>query len=230
MKTASASASVGTGTGTIPIVETASITSTKVIAAIIAQVQATANVVSMKRNTAATIVSEAKRLNLTEKKAILAMVMSCWLAAYGMDKAPDAQKKAFEIRSRPDMSKIMTLAYPEAKAKKELEQAFAHNDKLPTSSPKQERIGENKLLEIARGNMTFKQAISLKAPKTGDSNLDKAIPKYDRFRNGVTGLLNTFKVGAKDRLSSDEAYKAFHEALEAWLKPAPTPKANAKAA
>jgi hypothetical protein len=205
--------------------KTVVIASAKVTQCIIEQVKAGITLISKKRATAEAIISESNRMGLKERSEITSMVRQSWLNAHGMEKSSDADKRAFELRAAPDIAKVIALAYPkDAKASKELTAAYQHNDALK-DAPKQQRIGENKLLEIARGNLTFKQAIATKkAAKRNTDELDSVVAPYDRFRNSVTQLLFNFKVGSKDKLTEADARKAFDEAITAWLKPAPAKK------
>lgn len=199
-----------TKTETKPIVTT----SAKVVGAIVALLTAAQTVISRKRAVAETVTSEAKRMGLDESQA-RAMVTASWLEAQGIkpDAATQDQKNAVKF----DVSKVMALAYP-AKAA-ELKAAYAHND-AHKDSAKQARIGENTLLEIARGNLTAKQAIAGKAPKRNASKtgkLDKVLTVGERMQNSFAGVFASFKVGAKDRPTVEDAREAFDKALAAYV-------------
>jgi hypothetical protein len=199
-----------TKTETKPVVST----SAKVVGAIVALLTAAQTVISRKRAVAETVQSEAKRMGLDESQA-RAMVTASWLEAQGIkpDAATQDQKNAVKF----DVSKVMALAYP-AKAA-ELKAAYAHND-AHKDSAKQVRIGENTLLEIARGNLTAKQAISGKAPKRNASKtgkLDKVLSVGERMQNSFAGVFASFKVGAKDRPTVEETREAFDKALAAYV-------------
>lgn len=189
--------------------------STKVTQLIVALVTATASVISRKRALAEGVRSEASRMGL-DRKGATQMVALSWLDAYGLAKASENERKAFMLKSRPDVSKVITLAFPEKRAAIELQAAFAHNDKLGDKSPKANRIGENLLLEIARGNVTTKQALAGKKAKQDNSRLDSILSPSERIKNAFVGVLTTFKVGGKERLSAQEAREAFEAALAAY--------------
>lgn len=189
-------------------------TSAKVVGAIVALLTAAQTVISRKRAVAETAQSEAKRMGLDENQT-RAMVTASWLEAQGIkpDAATQEQKNAIKF----DVAKVMALAYP-AKAA-ELKAAYAHND-ANKDSAKQARIGENTLLEIARGNLTAKQAIAGKAPKrnakTG-GKLDKVLTVDERMQNAFAGILASFKVGAKDRPTSEDYTRNAEVALKAYV-------------
>jgi hypothetical protein len=195
--------------------------SAKVVGLIIAVAAATIETSSRKRTLAEGIAAEASR-NGYDKKQAAQMVSLSYLEAFKMDKATEAERAKFLLKIRPDVSKVLALAYP-AKPK-ELEAAYAHNDKLGANTPKANRIGENMLLEIARGNVTAKQAIAGKQPKRNTSTLDSAITPAKRFENSVAGILAMHKVGSKDRLTVEEAREAFERALAAYVGVKPTAK------
>jgi hypothetical protein len=199
-----------TKTETKPVVST----SAKVVGAIVALLTAAQTVISRKRAVAETVQSEAKRMGLDESQT-RAMVTASWLEAQGikLDAATKEQKDAVKF----DVSKVMALAYPNKPA--ELKAAFAHNDANATSA-KQARIGENTLLEIARGNLTAKQAIAGKAPKRNagkTGKLDKVLSVGERMQNSFAGVFASFKVGAKDRPTVEETKDAFDKALAAYV-------------
>lgn len=189
-------------------------TSAKVVGAIVALLTAAQTVISRKRAVAETVNSEAKRMGLDESQA-RAMVTASWLEAQGIrpDQATKEQKDAVKF----DVSKVMALAYPEKAA--ELKAAYAHND-AHKDSAKQARIGENTLLEIARGNLTAKQAIAGKAPKRNagkTGKLDKVLTVGERMQNSFAGVFASFKVSAKDRPTVEETKDAFDKALAAYV-------------
>jgi hypothetical protein len=206
---------MATATKTTETTETQVKASAKVVAAIVALIQASATVISRKRQVAEAITSEAKREGLDESGA-RKMATASWLEAKGIksDAATKEQKDAVKF----DVSKVMALAYPTKPA--ELKAAYAHND-ANASGTKQSRIGENTLLEIARGNLTAKQAIAGKAPKraagrNGSGNLDKVLTVGERMQNAIAGFLANFKVGAKDRPTVEDAREAFEAAVKAY--------------
>lgn len=200
--------------------------SAKVTALIVAQVTAAVTTLSKKRATAEGARAEADRLGL-DRKGASQMVALSWLAAFKMDAAPEKERNAFLLKSRPDVSKVVALAYPAKPA--ELAKAYAHNDKLGANVPKANRIGENNLLEIARGNMTCADALNNKArtrPET--TTLDSTFTPAERFANSLAGIVQAHKVGEKDRLTLDEAEKVCVEWFEAKRTAAKATKTPAK--
>lgn len=189
--------------------------SAKVVASIVALLTAAATVISRKRAVADTLRTEAAREGLDESGA-RKMATASWLEAKGInaDKATKEQRDAVKF----DVSKVMALAYPAKPA--ELKAAYAHND-ANADKAKQTRIGENTLLEIARGNLTAKQAIAGKQPKRGagknGSKLDKIMSVEERMRNSFAAVFANFKVGAKDRPTVEECREAFNKALDAYV-------------
>lgn len=186
--------------------------SSKVAALIVAIVAAGIETASRKRQLASGIVAEASREGYDKKQASQMVTLS-YVEAFKMDKASETDRKRFLDKIRPDVSKVMTLAYPAKPA--QLAEAYAFNDKLGTA-PKGNRIGENMLLEIARGNITAKQAIAGKAPKKADNGLDGVFTPTQRFENSIAGVLAMHKIGANGRLSVDDAREAFGRALDAY--------------
>lgn len=200
-------------------------TSTKVIAAIIAQVAAVALAISKKRYTAQTVKAEADRMGYDKKQAHK-MVTLCWFEAHGMEKKSEQEKADFLTRSRPDVSKVIALAFPEKQA--ELDKAYAHNDKLGEKAPKQNRIGENNLLKIARGESTVAEVLKIKAhnrAKKNNANLDAVLTKEERFANSIKAQLELHKVGQKDAIDAEQAQTLFEATLDAYINP---PKQAAK--
>ena len=207
---------MATATKTDEKTETTVKASAKVVAAIAALIMAASTVLSRKRQVAEAIVSEAKREGLDESGA-RKMATASWLEAKGI-KAESATKEQRDA-VKFDVSKVMALAYP-AKPD-QLRAAYEFNDKN-ANNPKQSRIGENTLLEIARGSLTAKQAIAGKAPKrpagkNGSGNLDKVLSPSERMQNAFAGVFSNFKVGAKDRPSVEDTREAFDKALKAYV-------------
>ena len=195
-------------TATIIVVEA----STKVAAAITELVKATVNVISKKRALAEIGRSEANRLGYDRKQASQMFALS-WSMAYGYDRAPEAERNAFLLKSRPDISKVVSLAYPENPA--ELAAAYAHNDKLGNKVCRGERLGENMLLEISRGNLTFKQATAVRKAKS--KKVNPVLTFAERFENVITRQLGEFNVSLKNGLTVDEVKAIFAKALATYL-------------
>lgn len=206
---------MATATKTDEKTETQVKASAKVVAAIVALIAASATVISRKRQVAEAITSEAKREGLDESGA-RKMATASWLEAKGIK--ADAATKEQKDQVKFDVSKVMALAYPTKPA--ELKAAYAYND-ANANSPKQQRIGENTLLEIARGNLTTKQAIAGKAPKRAagrnGGGLDKVLSPSERMQNAFAGVFANFKVGAKDRPTVEDAREAFNKAVDAYV-------------
>lgn len=192
----------------------------KVIALIVAQINATVSAFSKKRQTAEGIRSEADRLGYDRKQAS-AMAALCWLDAFNMQKASDEDKAKFTLKSRPDVSKVLALAYPDAP--KELQAAYAHNDKLSANSPKHNRIGENNLLRIARGEVKTAEVLNHKAEVKRQSSLDATFTPQERMVNSFAGVFQSHKVATKGHINADDTREAFNVALDAYLNP-PTSK------
>lgn len=191
--------------------------STKVAALIVAVVQAVIGAVNKKRALSEGVRLEADRLGLDRKQASQMVALS-YVEAYDMAKAPEAQLNAFNLKMRPDVSKVIALAFPDKP--KELQLANAHNDKLPKGSPKHNRIGENNLLRIARGEITCAEALATKAAsKTPASGLDTVTTPIERFANSIKGILAMHKVGDKGKVTADEATEAFNTTLDQYLNP-----------
>lgn len=217
-----------TTTAPAAVVETVVETSTKVIALIKEQISASVTLISKKRATAEGVRAEADAKGYDKKQASQ-MVALCWIAAFGMQQAPEDKRQAFLLKSRPDISKVISLAYPAKET--ELKKAYAHNDKLPAAAPKQERIGENALLEIARGNATFSQTIAVKshARKPAASGIDSVISPEERLTNAFNALFAQFKIGQKGKLTKEETTDIFNDAIEAFTKESSNKNGNTKA-
>lgn len=208
-------------TKTIVAAEVTVSSNAKVTALIVAQISAQVSAFSKKRATAEGIRSEADRLAYDRKQAS-EMALLSWVAAFNMDKASEADLKRFTLKSRPDVSKVMALAYPDAP--KELALAYAHNDKLPANSPKHNRIGENNLLRIARGEAKTAEVLNAKAEVKRQSSLDATFTPQERMQNSFAGIFASHKVASKGHISADDTREAFNVALDLYLNP---PKAKA---
>lgn len=187
----------------------------KVVTLIIAVVEATIGAISRKRQLAEGIRSEADREGYDRKQASQ-MVAASYQTAFKLDEPQfkgqtpaelEAAQKAFALKSRPDVSKVLALAYPEKSA--ELKKAYAHNDKLK-NAPKQDRIGENNLLRIARGEITCAEALATKQAnkEKTSSKLDSVSTPAERWANSVKGIILMHHIGQKGKLTKDEAMSA----------------------
>ena len=111
---------------------------------------------SLKIQLANLALSEASRCGYTEESEVRKMLALSWREARGFKSSDETLQNLFDQQSRPDVSKIMRLAYPVKTAviegktvepAKELEKAVSHNEKV---GARRDRIGENSLLNIAR--------------------------------------------------------------------------------
>lgn len=200
--------------------------STKVAALIVAVVQAVVGAISKKRQLADGVRAEADRQGLDRKQASQMVALS-YVAAFKMEKASESELAQFNLKMRPDVSKVIALAFPDKPS--ELAKAYAHNDKLPANTPKQNRIGENNLLRIARGEITCAEALATKqASKERKTTLDNVFTPAQRWANSLAVLFPGHKIGEKGHLSVDEAREGFNVALDLYLNPPTKAKAAAK--
>jgi len=193
--------------------ETIVASNAKVVTLIVAMVQGVISAVSRKVLLAEGIKAEADREGY-DKKTASQMVAASWLTAFKMNEKPEAEQKAFALKSRPDVSKVMALAFPDKP--KELQKALAHNKALK-DAPKQDRIGENNLLRIARGELTFNDAVNAKADKKKEKNaggLDAVTTPMERWTNSVIGIIKMHHIGEKGKLTKDEAVSAFQAQID----------------
>jgi hypothetical protein len=146
--------------------------------------------------------SEGARLGLDEI-GIRRMLALSWREAQGFKSSDEKLQAAFDQGSRPDISKIMRLAYPvDKKAESNLVEAIKHNSLVGAT---RDRIGENKLLDISRGNLTFLQAKANKAKPRRTGAVDKNVPPAEQLYNRVVEIIGD--MGAK--LSLDEIESVF---------------------
>lgn len=134
-------------------------TSAKVVAAIVAQLSAEVTALGKQAETGRTIRMEAKRMNYDEKQARM-MATLCWREAKGFKSKDEEQIKDFDLRARPDVSKAMAIAFPVETHRADTDKALAHNEKLGT---KHGRISSSKVLDIARGKLSFADALAGKS-------------------------------------------------------------------
>lgn len=176
--------------------------SAKVVEAIKNQLEAQTIATSRKVQTAQAVTSEASRLGYDKAQA-RQMVTLSWRKARGFTSTDEKEIAAFDLSGRPDVSKVMLLAFPDATTAPQLALAIAHNEKNPS---KVARIGENRLLEIARGNQTFADAKAGKAivRSVKDAPASK-LPIADQFGNAIAALRKQFCDGEKGSLSLGKA-------------------------
>lgn len=181
-------------------------TSAKVVGAIVALITAIATYVSKKRLVAEAIVSEAKRMGLDEDQS-RAMVTASWLEALGIKPSEATKEQKDSVRF--DVSKVMALAYPaDDKASADLAKAYAFND-TNAKGKKQSRIGEEKLLQIARGKLTF---ADVQAGKQQKQNLDKAQTPSEKMLAALEGIITTHRVGMSERCDIAATHKLLDKA------------------
>ena len=159
---------------------------------------------SLKIQLSQVAIAEASRCGYDENETRKMLALS-WREARGFKSSDETLQASFDQMSRPDVSKIMRLAYPveeatiDGKAVKpasELKQAISHNEKAGAS---RSRIGENKLLEIARGNLSFADAkagkAKIRAARTSGPVTGAGAPSAsEQFHNAVAGLIGQYKV------------------------------------
>lgn len=130
--------------------------------------------------------------------------------AGGMKGKSEAEVKDFDDLWKSRVSTILTLAYPVDTHAGDVKQAIAENEKgnLP-------RIGENKLIEIARGNITLADVRAGKKPtRNSASGSTSTMTPSEKFANAIAGALSAANVGLKDGLDWKDAEKAIAEAVK----------------
>lgn len=195
----------------------------KVVSAIKAQLEAQTIATSKKVITAQTVVSEAKRCGYDKEQARKMLVLS-WREARGFHSKDEKEIALFDLSARPDVSKVMSLAYPDdttviagKTAAQHLAAAIKHNEKNPAKAT---RIGENRLLEIARGNQSFEDAVAGKAitraPRGKQAAVEK-LPPADQVGTAIAGLYQKF-CQSKDGNPALMTYAKFRSAVEAQFE------------
>lgn len=131
----------------------------------------------------------------------------------------EKEERDFDNTYRFDVSKIMSLAFPaDDKAQGNLDAAIKHNEKL---GKLRGRIGENRLLDISRGKLTFEDArrgLSVKKIRTAakakqDESFtaaaeDTKVPVPQRFANAVKAIAVMFKLELDQKSQTSIAAKA----------------------
>jgi hypothetical protein len=180
-------------------------TSAKVVGAIVALITAIATYVSKKRIVAEAIVSESKRMGLDEDQS-RAMVTASWLEAQGIKPSEATKEQKDSVRF--DVSKVMALAYPaNDQAAADLAKAYAFNDSN-AKGKKQSRIGEEKLLQIARAKITFAEAQAGKQKQ----NLDKTQTPSEKMLAALETIVTTHRVGLSERCDIAATHKLLDKA------------------
>jgi hypothetical protein len=155
--------------------------------------------------TVRTTQSEAKRLGY-DKDTARQMVVLSWRRALNLsDKADEETIAAFDKTNRPDVSKIMLLAFPDDSVRGEIEKVLAHNEKHPA---KNQRVGVNRLYEVARGNQKAAEAIAHKPlTRVVKDPVVSKLPVSKQFGNAIAALRKQFCNGEKGSLALSEARK-----------------------
>lgn len=191
------SATPATGTGTSAKVEVSAVSSAKVVTAIAAIVAADAQVANATIAAVRTIRSEANRMNYDAKQARLMVTLSYRLAQ-GFTSKDETEISTFDAKYRPNVSRLMGIAFPEKERESAVNAALAHDEKL--GNQKHGRIGTNKLLEISRGNLSFADAKAGKAPTRTPSGNGPKVQDLSAtaLENALAGIRSTFGT-AKDK-------------------------------
>lgn len=186
------------------------VVSAKVVEAIKNQLEAQTIATSRKVQTAQAVTAEAARLGYDKSQA-RQMVTLSWRKARGFTSTDEKEIAAFDLSGRPDVSKVMLLAFPDATTAPELAKAIAHNEKNPA---KNSRIGENRLFEIARGNQTFADAkAGLPVARPTKDPVVSKLPIADQFGNAIAALRKQFCSGEAGSLSLSAARKIAADGL-----------------
>lgn len=166
--------------------------SPKLVSAIQSLNEATATVESRKVTLGKAIKAESERLGYDESQTRKMVVLS-WREARAKEtaKMSEEQLAQFDLRARPDISKVMLLAFPAKE--QELETALKQNaDIRAGKGPKGAKvIGENTLLEIARGNQTVAKHNKGIKPKRKAKGPSKLGPE-DQLGNAFVSLYKQF--------------------------------------
>lgn len=168
------------------------VASPKLVTAIKSLVEVAATLESKKVAVAKVIRTEAERLGYDEKQTRQMVVLS-WRAARpkATEGVSEKQLADFDKSSQPDISKVMLLAFPSNEA--EVEKAIAHNVAVATGKAPAgaKRIGENTLLDIARGNQTVAKHSKGIPPKRKEKQGSKLSPD-DQLGNALANLWKQF--------------------------------------
>jgi hypothetical protein len=173
---------------------------------------------SLKLQLAKLALDEGKRQGF-DKEQIKTMIVLSWREARGFKSKAENEIRAFDFEQRSSVSKIMALAYPaNTSAASDLEKAIAHNSKVGV---KRDRIGENRLLDITRGKLTFDDAIAgksierakaakkeQKASFTAEAENVKVSPSV-RFTNALNAVCDMLKDELTLDAMQDLASKVF---------------------
>lgn len=190
--------STAQGTATATAIKADAVVSAKVVSEIMEIISATEKVGSATLSAVKVIRSEAKRLGYDEKQTRQMVTLSYRKAKSLPATADEETVKAFDLRHRPDVSKLMGIAFPDEKHTSEVNKAIAHDEAKGTA--KHGRIGTSKLLQIARGNLTVADAL---AGKPASSNRTPQPPTAPDL--SATALENAL-AGIRSRFCKPEAF------------------------
>lgn len=171
-------------------------TSTKVVEGITTYRKSAVETEGKFNRLAQVIQAEASRLGYDKKQARQMVVLS-WRESAGFKSTDQAEITAFDQKYSTYISKVMTLAYPKSpEAVAEYAKVVAFNDK---AGSKKDRIGANTQLEVARGNITFEQALAGKADSTPTKTTqtkasaeESKISPDDAFAAGLAILMSNW--------------------------------------
>jgi hypothetical protein len=150
---------------------------------------------------------ESERNKYDEKQTRQMLVLS-WRVANDWKETNEALTASFDNLHGPDVSKAMRLAFPVSpEAKQELDACEQHNQKVGL---KIGRIGVNRLLQVARGQLTASDAKSGKKQESAKSKstgaIDKLVKPSEQLHNDIAGLLGT---KYKGKVTLDEVKAVF---------------------
>jgi hypothetical protein len=192
--------------------------STKLVKLIEANLNAETTLQSARVALALGIRDEANR-NGYDRDQAQTMVKLSFRAAKSFKSNDKDEIRKFDEFYKSRVSTVMALAYPATDAANaELTKAINLNEK---AAKKGDRIGENKLIEIARGKLTVADVQAGKtAPRTPSTT--SKLPIADQIGNAIAGLFAKFDVKDEATLATFEAaaVKAIATKREALKTPA----------
>jgi hypothetical protein len=133
------------------------------------------------------------------------MVKLSYRAAKGFKSNDKAEIKKFDDFYKSRVSTVMALAYPATDAAaSDLTKAISFNEK---ATAKADRIGENKLIDIARGRLTLADVQAGKvAPRQAATT--SSLPMPEQIGNAIAGLFAKFNVTDEAKLAEFETATA----------------------
>jgi hypothetical protein len=177
--------------------------SAKLTAQVVAMIEAQVGYEGATLSTVRTLQSESSRLGLDKDGSRQLLVLSIRAAKLGKPGglakgADDEAVKAFDFAQKFQVSRLLALAFPKAEVAAEVEKALSHDE--GKNGSKHGRIGVNKAIEIARGNLTCADAKAGKAPARRNPTPPTpaaADVSPEAFENALAGLRSRFiKPGA----------------------------------